>query len=216
MIKPEPVLPAVRRQISASADGRSNPNSTPGSRSRPTPRRPRCSGRAAPLDRTHKPLLLRTTRRGFRTVGASSVPPDSMRRTWAPDAESSPASTHPAVPAPTNDIVVRWHIGKGLRINLDGAAEFLRAATDVTDGFIREGAVLGETVHEPGDVLVLSYLVGLPNGCLVSGHMTVLLKKQMHWIRRFEADGDGPTRRLPPGARAPLAAPERRGQRTRW
>src|ERR1700676_920454 len=71
------------------------------------------------------------------------------------------------------------HVGKRRRINLDGATEFLGAAIGVTDGFIRERAVLSETVHEPGDVFVLSYLVGLPNRCLVSGHMTVPLRKQI-------------------------------------
>src|ERR1700674_4234689 len=90
------------------------------------------------------------------------------------------------------------HVGKRRRINLDGATEFLGAAIGVTDGFIRESAVLSETVHEPGDVFVLSYLVGLPNRCLVSGHMTVRLRKEMCvWVRRFEADGDGPMRRPP-------------------
>src|SRR5438046_9917327 len=99
------------------------------------------------------------------------------------------------------------HVGKGLRINLDGAAEFLRTTIRVTDGFICEGAVFGETVHEPADVFVLGHLVGLPNRCFVRGHMTVL--------KRFEADRDGPMPRPPPGARAQAAQPERRGERTR-
>src|SRR6185295_8443292 len=38
---------------------------------------------------------------GFRIVGASSDPPDSMTRTCAPDADSSAARTEPAAPAPT-------------------------------------------------------------------------------------------------------------------
>src|ERR1700730_3617342 len=95
------------------------------------------------------------------------------------------------------------HVRKGLRINLDGAAEFLRATIGVADGFIRERAVFGETVHEPGDVLVLCGLVGLPNGDFVRGHMTLL--------KRFEADLLAPMRRPPPGARAPVAPSERCG-----
>src|SRR5882672_4725420 len=107
------------------------------------------------------------------------------------------------------------HVGKRCRINLDGATEFLRAAIGDTDGFIGERAVLGETVHPPADVFVLSYLIGLPNCCLVSGHMTVLPKKQTCWSKTFEADGDGPMRRPPLRAGAEVASPERREQRTR-
>src|SRR6476661_399820 len=38
---------------------------------------------------------------GSMMVGASSVPPDSITRTWAPDADNSAARTEPAAPAPT-------------------------------------------------------------------------------------------------------------------
>src|SRR6478752_3175862 len=38
---------------------------------------------------------------GFRIVGASSDPPDSITRTCAPEADNSAARTEPAAPAPT-------------------------------------------------------------------------------------------------------------------
>jgi hypothetical protein len=51
--------------------------------------------------------------------------------------------------------------------NASAVSQYLRTTIRVTDGFICEGAVFGETVHEPAEVFVLNHLVGLPNRCFV-------------------------------------------------
>src|SRR6266436_3634659 len=58
---------------------------------------------------------------GFRMVGASSDPPDSMTSTLAPDADNSAARTEPAAPAPTTMKSYRlWSLASLFILNSQG------------------------------------------------------------------------------------------------